>query len=108
MERCGVDFAGGYRAVHLGVVFGIADIDGELSGIDFEVFVSRNILDIKLPGKHADVEMGEFWNIDRDLKIVPRATGDLQGALVAIGFELDANVGRVGAATVGDAHLAFV
>jgi hypothetical protein len=108
MEGCGIDFAGSHGAIHLGVVFGIADIDGELSGIDFEVLVSRNIVDVEFAGKHADVKMGEFWNIDRNLKIIPRTTGDLQSAFVAVGFELDADVGRVVSPTIGDTDLTIV
>jgi hypothetical protein len=108
MEGCGIDFAGGYGAVHLAVVFGVAYVDSELPGIDFEVFISRNILDVEFPCEHADVEVGEFWNLDGDLKIVARTTADLQSALAAVSFELDANIGRVVASTVGNTDLTLV
>ena len=59
-ERSGVDIASAHGRVDMGVVLGIADVDGKIAGVQFDVFVAGNAFDGDVTGRYSNVNAGIF------------------------------------------------
>src|SRR5260370_13083124 len=73
-----LEIAGEDGGIDVAVVRSIADGDGQVAGVESDVFVARNALDRKISSGHANKEHSGAGNIDGDLKIVLGAAEDPQ------------------------------
>ena len=108
VERLSVDLAGGNGAIHLPVIFGPADIYGQLASIDLKILVSGYPLDFELPGEHPHAQIRNLRDIDCDLEIVSWTMGDFELATVPIRFELNLDVPTVVTAAVAHPNLVVI
>jgi len=81
--------------IDVAVVGGIADRDGQVAGVEFDVFVARNTLDRKISGRHANKEHGRAGNLDGDFEIVLGTAEDAEVRIIVRAPEAHGEVASV-------------
>ena len=94
-ERRGLQVAGHHGGVDVVIVRRIADGDGQVAGVEFDVFVAGNSLDREVSGRHADKEHGRARDFDRYLQIVLGAARDAEIPVIAGATEANGEVASV-------------
>ena len=59
--------------VDMAVVLCPSQFHGELAEMQFHIFVSADVVDIKLAGKHPNIEVGGLGHFTLHLKVIVRA-----------------------------------
>ncbi len=77
-ERRGLDAAGRDGGINMAIVRRIADGDGQVAEVEFDVFVAGNSLDGKVAGSHADKEHSGTGDFDGHFKVVLGTAKDAQ------------------------------
>src|SRR5713101_2558081 len=95
MEGCRFEIAGEDGGIDVAVVRSIADGDGQVAGVEFDVFVVRNALDRKISSGHANKEHSGAGNIDGDLKIVLGAAEDPEVRVMVPALEAHGEIAGV-------------
>jgi len=82
-EGRGLQVAGHNRGVDVTVVGRIADGDGQVAGVEFDVLVARHSLDGEISSRHAHEKDGVVGNFDGDFKIILGASKDADVRIIA-------------------------
>jgi len=77
-EGSGVDIASAHGSVDMGVVLGIADVNGKIAGVQFDVFVAGDAFDGDVTGRNTNVNAGVFGYANTDAHVVHRASGEME------------------------------
>src|SRR6266446_4929021 len=77
-ERRGLDAAGHDGGINMAVVSRVADRDGQVAEVEFDVLVAGDSLDGEVSGRHADKEHGRTGDFDSDFQIVLWTAKDAQ------------------------------
>lgn len=94
-EGAQIQLSGVDRSFDLGKVFGIAHSDGELAGVQFDVFATAYLVNVEVSKGHADFQFGFAGDLDPDLKVVVRTAGDFEAGVVPGLPALHLHVGNV-------------
>lgn len=78
VERSGGNVACADGCFDARIVVGIADMDGQVSGVEFDVLAAGDVFDSDIACGNACVEFGAAWNADFDSQIVMRAAGEMK------------------------------
>lgn len=103
-KRSGGDVAcadGGFDA---GIVGGIADADGEIAGVKFDVLAAGNVFDGHIAGGDAGVKLGITRDVDFDIEVIARAAANVKFSVAARAGEAIAQVVDVVLVFAGDVH----
>ena len=77
-EGAGGNIAGHDRCFDVGIVGGIANGDGEIAGVEFDVLATRDVFDGDVARGNARVEFGIPRDADFDVEVIARTTGDMK------------------------------
>ena len=75
-ENCRIQVAGLHCRIGVLVIVRIANRDGQIPGVEFDIFVPGNARDVQVAGRYANVEIRVFWHLDPDLDVIVRAAAD--------------------------------
>src|SRR5713226_9413675 len=104
MEGCRFEVTGEDGGINVAVVRSIADGDGQVAGVEFDVGVTRNALDRKVSGGHANKEHSGAGNFDGDFKIVSRAAEDAEVRVIIPALEAHGEIAGVVGITPAKVH----
>src|SRR6266849_7546162 len=82
-ERRGLKVAGHDGGVDMAIVRRIADGDGQVAEVEFDVFVAGNSLHGKVASRHANEENSGARDFDGDFKIVLGTAKDAEVPIIA-------------------------
>jgi hypothetical protein len=94
-ERRGLEVTGHDGGVDVAVVRRIADRDGQVAEVEFDVLVAGDSLDRKVAGRHANKEHGGTGDFDGDFKVVLGAAEDAEVPVIVRASESDGEVASV-------------
>ena len=72
VEGSGGNIAGGDGGFDARIVFGITDVNGQVTGVEFDVFAAGDVFDGDVAGGNARVEFQIAWNADFDGEVIAR------------------------------------
>ncbi len=94
-ERRGLKVAGHDGGVDVAIVRRIADGDGQVAEVQFDVFVAGNSLDGKVTGRHANKEHSGTGDFDGHFKVVLGTAKDAQVPIIVRAPEANGEVASV-------------
>jgi hypothetical protein len=94
-ERRGLKVAGHDGGVDVAIVRRIADGDGQVAEVEFDVFVAGNSLDGKVTGRHANQEHSGTGDFDGHFKVVLGTAKDAQVPIIVRAPEANGEVASV-------------
>lgn len=77
-KGAGRNIAGDNGCFDVRIIGGIADGDGEIAGVEFDVLAAGDVFDGDVAGGNASVEFGISRDADFDVEVIARATGDVE------------------------------
>jgi len=106
-EGGAVDIARSHGSFDVGVVAGIADADGEIAGMEFDVLTANVIFNGDIACGDAGVKLGIARDVDFDFEVIVRTAADMEFGVAAGAGETVAKVVNVVLVFAGDVHGKF-